>query len=179
MRLKSHRLNNIDSTIAAAAPRGAAASVTAAAPNAPADAAAAATAASAATAATSAAATATSTATTAAAAAARDLGQAAGAVFLVEDVECSKTDVGYFLFAKNEALIGCGVQRLRNVRSRKSGRGCASRQRKTQSGGAQSRHSSGFGQTLPPRSLLHPGHVLPPCQCSGCSVQVLQCSGSN
>jgi len=69
-----------------------------------------------------------------AAAAARHLREAAGAVFLVEDVECRKTHVGHFLFAKNEALIGCGVQRLRKVRSRKSG--CASHQRKTQSGGA-------------------------------------------
>jgi hypothetical protein len=71
-----------------------------------------------------------------AAAAARYLREAGGAVFPVEDVECSKTYVGYFLFAKNEALIGCGVQRLRKVRSRKSGCGCASYQRKTQSGGA-------------------------------------------
>jgi hypothetical protein len=76
------------------------------------------------------------TATSTAAATARYLREAAGAVFLVEDVECSKTHVGHFLFAKNEALIGCGVQRLRNVRSRKSGCGCASHQRKTQSGGA-------------------------------------------
>jgi hypothetical protein len=55
---------------------------------------------------------ATSTTTTSAAAAAaahRYLREAAGAVFLVEDVECSKTHVGHFLFAKNEALIGCGV----------------------------------------------------------------------
>ena len=94
----------------------------------------AATAASAATAATSA--TATSTTTTTAAAAARYLREAAGAVFLVEDVECSKTHVGHFLFVKNEALIGCGIQRLRKVRSRNSGCGCASYQRKTQSGGA-------------------------------------------
>jgi hypothetical protein len=27
-----------------------------------------------------------------------------------------KTHVGHFLFAKNEPLIGCGVQRLRKVR---------------------------------------------------------------
>jgi hypothetical protein len=82
---------------------------------------------------TASAAAATST-TAAAAAAHRYLREAAGPVFLVEDVECSKTHVGYFLFAKNEALIGCGAQRLRKVRSRKSGCGCASHQRKTQSG---------------------------------------------
>jgi hypothetical protein len=56
-------------------------------------------------------------------------------------------------------LIGCGVQRLRNVGGRKSGCRCASRQRKTQSGGAQCRHTSGFGQALPLRNLLHLGHV--------------------
>jgi uncharacterized protein involved in copper resistance len=130
--------NHIGSTKTAAAPRDAAASNTAAAPApAEANAATAAPAASAATAAanatstataTSATATATSAATTAtataastAAATARYLGEAAGAVFLVEQVECSQTDVGYFLFAKNEALIGRGVQRLGNVRSRNSG----------------------------------------------------------
>jgi hypothetical protein len=45
-----------------------------------------------------------------AAAAARHLREAAGAVFPVEEVECRKTYIGHFLFAKNEALIGCGVQ---------------------------------------------------------------------
>jgi hypothetical protein len=159
----------IDSTKTAAAPRYAAASVTTAAKNAPAPTAAAtaATAASTATAATAATstttapatATAATTTTSTAAAAARYLREAGGAVFLVEEVECSKTHVGYFLFAKNEALIGCGVQRLGNVRSRNSGCGCTSRQRKTQSGGTEGRHTSGFGQTLPFRNLPHSGHV--------------------
>jgi hypothetical protein len=163
--------NRIDSTKTTAAPRYAAASVTTAAPNAPAPAAAA-TAATAASTATAATAAATSTATTAAAtssaattttsaaaAAARDLREAGGAVFPVEEVECSKTNVRYFLFAENEALIGDGVRRLRNVSRGNSGCGCASRQRKTQSGGTQGRHPSGFGQTLPLRNLLHTGHV--------------------
>jgi hypothetical protein len=75
------------------------------------------------------------TAAATAAAAARYLREAGGAVFLVEEVECSKTYVGYFLFAKNEPLIGYGVQKLRIVRSRRSRCGCASHQRKTQSGG--------------------------------------------
>jgi hypothetical protein len=97
---------------------------------------------------------------TAAAAAARFVREAADAVFPVEDVERGKTHVGHFLFVKNEALIGCGVQRLWKVRSRKGGCGCASHQRKTQSGGAQSRHTSAFGQTPPLRNLLHPGHVV-------------------
>jgi hypothetical protein len=80
--------------------------------------------------------TAAATSTTAAAAAThRYLCEPPGAVFPVEDVECSKTHVGDFLFVKNEALTGCGIQRLRKVRSRKSGSGSASHQRKTQSGG--------------------------------------------
>jgi hypothetical protein len=153
--------NYIGSTKTAAAPRYAAASDTAAAPTeADADAATEADAATAATAtgatatsaATAAEATATSTATTATAtsaataatataastatATARDLGEAGDAAFLVEQVECSQTDVGYFLFAQNEALIGCGVQRLGNVGIYNRGCGCASHQRKTQSGGA-------------------------------------------
>jgi len=91
-------------------------------------------------------------------AAARHLHEPASVVFSVEEVECRKTDVGHFLFAKNEALIG-RVQRLRNVRGRKGGCGCASHQRKPQSSSAQCRHTGGFGQTLPLRSLFHPDHV--------------------
>jgi hypothetical protein len=30
-------------------------------------------------------------------------------------MECGETDVGHFLFAKNKALIGQGLVRLRNV----------------------------------------------------------------
>jgi len=154
--------NYIDSTNTAAAPRYAAASVTAAAPATPTPAeaeaqtaATAATAASTATAATDTTSNANTTVTspsttatsaaasaaaamtaTSAAATARYLREAGGAVFPVEEMECSKTYVSYFLFAKNEALIGCGVEGLRNVRRRNSGCGCASYQRKTQSGGA-------------------------------------------
>jgi hypothetical protein len=112
---------DFDSTITAAAPRYAATSVTAAA---------AATAASAATAATAA------STCSAAAAAERYLREAPGAVFPVEDVERGETHVGDFLFVKNEALIGCGIQISRKVRSRKSGCRCASHQRQTQSGSA-------------------------------------------
>ena len=92
-------------------------------------------------------------------AAACHLHEAAGVIFPVEEVECRKTHVGHFLFAKNKAVIGCGVQRLRNVGSRNGGCGCASHQRKPQSNSAQCRHTSGFGQTLPLRSLFHLGHV--------------------
>jgi hypothetical protein len=131
--------NCIESAKTADAPRQAAAAVTAADPiNGPAAAATAATgatAASAATAATTTAAAATTTSTasatttaSSAAAAARYLHEAAGAVFLVKEVECRKAHVDHFLFTKNEALIGRGVQRLRNVRGRKRGCGCASHQ---------------------------------------------------
>jgi hypothetical protein len=122
------------------------------------------------------------------AAAARQLREAAGAVFPVEEVECRKTHIGHFLFAKHEALIGCGVWILRNVGGRKSGCGCASRQRKTQSSRAQCWHTDGFGQTLPLRYLLHSRHVASSMQvfrfkCSGSSVQIpvftFQCSGSS
>ena len=96
-----------DSTITAGAPRSAAASVTVTA-TAASEITAPAASATATTAATSTTAS-TTTTTTAAAATARYLREAAGAVFLVKDVECSKTHVDHFLFAKNEALIGCGV----------------------------------------------------------------------
>src|SRR5262249_58599373 len=92
---------------------------------------------------------ATTAMTAAAAAAARHMDEAGGAVFPVEEVECGKTYVSHFLFAKNDALIGCGVRRLRKVGGRKSGCRCASHQRKAQSGGTQCRHSS-FGQTTLP-----------------------------
>jgi hypothetical protein len=77
------------------------------------------------TTATTTASTATATTVASTAAAARHLREAAGAVFLVEQVECRKTHVGHFLFAKDEALIRRGVQSLRNVGGRKSGCGCA------------------------------------------------------
>ena len=41
---------------------------------------------------------------------------AATGVFLVEEVERGETDVGHFLFAKYEALIGRDVVRLRDIR---------------------------------------------------------------
>ena len=51
---------------------------------------------------------------------------AAGAdVFLVEEIERGETDVGHFLFAKNEAVIGRAGGGLRDIGSRHRGRGCA------------------------------------------------------
>jgi hypothetical protein len=73
-------------------------------------------------------------------------------------MERGETDVGHFLVAKNEALIGRGVVRLRDIGRGYCGCGCASRQRKTQSSGTQRRDGGGFGFALFLRSLLHPLH---------------------
>ena len=107
--------------------------------------------------------TATSATTTAAATmatttSAGQLHAAAPSVFLVEEIEGSETDVGHFLFAENEALIGRGVVRLRNIGRRHGGRRCATDQRKTQSGGTQHFHGSGFACAFLCRSLLDPWH---------------------
>jgi hypothetical protein len=71
------------------------------------------------------------TATTASAA-----GQLYGAtnVFPIEEMERGETDVLHFLFAKNEALIGRGIVRLRDISSAHRGPRCTTEQRKTQSG---------------------------------------------
>jgi hypothetical protein len=78
---------------------------------------------------------ATMAATTASAATtARQLYGAAD-VFPIEEMERGETYVLHFLFAKNEALIGRGIVRLRDASSGRRGCGCTTRQRKTQSGG--------------------------------------------
>jgi hypothetical protein len=109
--------------------------------------------------ATAAAMAAATTMASAAAAAARQLHEAGRAVLPVEEVECRQTDVGHFLFAQDDAMIGRGVQSLRNVGGRKSGRRRAPHQRKTEPSGAECGQGSDLGPTLPLRSLLHPGHV--------------------
>jgi hypothetical protein len=73
-------------------------------------------------------------------------------------MERGETDVGHFLIAKNEALIGRDVARFRNISSGYRGRGCAPRQRKTQSGRTECRYGGGFGRARVLRSLLHPWH---------------------
>jgi len=60
-------------------------------------------------------------------------------VLLVEQMERGETDVRHFLFAKNEALIGRGIVGLRDISGGHRGCGCATHQRKTQSGGTQRR----------------------------------------
>jgi hypothetical protein len=79
--------------------------------------------------------TAAMTATTATAAAAAPTARqahAAAKVFSIEHMEGGQTDVGHFLFAKNEALIGSVIAGLRNIGSGHRGRGCIiTHQRKT------------------------------------------------
>jgi hypothetical protein len=107
-----------------------------------------------------AAATAAATATTATSADNNDgeLLQVAVIDFLVEEMECGEADVGHFLFAKNEALIGQHVLRLREISRGYRVRGCASPQREPQSGCTEYRGGGGFGCARVLRSLLHPGH---------------------
>jgi hypothetical protein len=82
----------------------------------------------------------------------------AASVFLIEEIERGETDVGHFLFAKNEALIGRDVVRLREISSGYRVRGCAPPQRKSQSGCTECRCGGGFGCARVLRSLLHPWH---------------------
>jgi hypothetical protein len=100
---------------------------------------------------------ATMAATTTAASAARQL-HAAAKVLSIEEMERGQTDVGHFLFAKNEALIGRGIVRLRDTGSGHCGCGSTTRQRKTQSGGTEHLHGGGFGCAFLLRSLLDPWH---------------------
>jgi hypothetical protein len=73
-------------------------------------------------------------------------------------MERGETDVGHFLFVKNEALIGRGIVSLRDTGSGHRGCGCTTHQRKTQSGGTQHLHGGGFGCAFLLRSLLDPWH---------------------
>jgi hypothetical protein len=81
-------------------------------------------------------------------------------------MERGETDVLHFLFAKNEALIGRGIVRLRDISSGHRGSRCTAEQRKTQSGRTQRRHGGGLGCAFLPRSLLDPSHgrILSSCE---------------
>ena len=83
-------------------------------------------------------------------------------VFLIEEIERGETDVGHFLFAKDEALIGQDVARLRDITRGYRVCGCTPRQREAQSGRTESRYGRGLGWARVLRSLLHPwhGHIL-------------------
>jgi hypothetical protein len=105
-------------------------------------------------------ATAAATATTATSADNNDgeLLQVAAIDFLIEEMERGEADVGHFLFAKNEALIGRDVVRFREISSGYRVRGCAPPQRKSQSGRTECRYGGSFGCARVLRSLLHPWH---------------------
>jgi hypothetical protein len=94
-------------------------------------------------------------ATATATASAGELDAATADVFPVEEIERGETDVGHFLFAQNEAMIGQAVIGLRDISARHRRSGCAAHQRKTQSGDTQ---HSGFACALLGRSLLDPWH---------------------
>jgi len=81
-------------------------------------------------------------------------------------MERGEADVLHFLFVKNEALIGRGVVRLRDVSSGHRGSRCTTEQRKTQSGRTQPRHGGGLSRAFLPRSLLDPSHgrILSSCE---------------
>jgi hypothetical protein len=80
-------------------------------------------------------------------------------------MERGETDVLHFLFAKNEALIGRGIVRLRDISSAHRGSRCTTEQRKTQSGRTQHRQGGGLGCAFLPRSLLDASHGRILCCC--------------
>jgi hypothetical protein len=82
---------------------------------------------------------------------------AVASIFLVKKIERGETDVGHFLFVKNEALIGRGIVRSRDTGSGHRGCGCTTHQRETQSGGTEHFHG-GFGCAFLLRSLFDPWH---------------------
>jgi uncharacterized protein involved in copper resistance len=101
------------------------------------------------TAATPSAATATAAATTTTATSADnndgELLHVAVSDFLIEEMERGEADVGHFLFAKNEALIGRDVVRFREISSGYGVGGRAPAHRKSQSGGTECRCDGDFG----------------------------------
>jgi hypothetical protein len=105
---------------------------------------------------------ATAAMTAATAASAGQLHAATTNVFPVEEMEGGQTDVGHFLFAENEALIGRSSIGWLDIGSRQCRRRCATHQRKTQSGGTERRHRGDFGCAFLLRSLLDPWHGLHP-----------------
>ena len=94
----------------------------------------------------------------AAAASASDLHTAAANIFPVEQIERGEADVGHFLFAENEAVIGQAIVGLRDIAGLHRRCGCATGQGKTQSGGAQHTDGGGFACAFWRRSLLGPWH---------------------
>src|SRR5262249_31695974 len=83
---------------------------------------------------------------------------AAAKVFPIEEMKGGEGDVGHFLFAKNEAVIGRGIVRLRDTGSGHRGCGCTTHKGKTHSGGTEHSHGAGLVCALLLRSLLDPWH---------------------
>ena len=92
----------------------------------------------------------------ASAAAAGDLNAAAADIFPVEQIERGEVEVGHFLFAENEAMVGQAVVGLRDIGAWRRRCGGATGQRETQSGGTQHADGSGFAFAFWRRSLLDP-----------------------
>ena len=105
---------------------------------------------------TAAAAAATATTMAAAAAPAGDLHATAADIFPVEQIERGEVDVGHLLFAEYEAVIGQAIAGLRDIVGLHRRCGCATGQRKTQSGGTQHTDGGGFTCAFWRRSLLDP-----------------------
>src|SRR6516225_2369535 len=80
-------------------------------------------------------------------------------------MERGETDVLHFLFAKNEALIGRGIVRLRDISSVHRRSRCTTEERNTQSGRTQRCQGGGLGCAFLPRSLLDPSHGGILCSC--------------
>jgi hypothetical protein len=87
-----------------------------------------------------------------------ELHAATANIFSIEEVERGEADVGHFLFAENEAMVGQALVGLRDIGSRHRRGGCATDQRKTQSSGTQHAHGGGFACAFWRRSLLDPWH---------------------
>lgn len=117
--------------------------------------------AAAATTAAAAAVTAAATMTTTTATAAGDLHDTATGVFFVEQIERGETDVGHFLFAEDEALIGRVMVGLRNVGGGHGTCRCAADQRKAEAGCTQHLHRGGFACAFSCRSWLDPWNGYP------------------
>jgi hypothetical protein len=83
----------------------------------------------------------------------------ADGVLAIEQMERGETDVGHFLFAENEALIGQRIVGLGDTGSGHRGCRCAPRQRNTQSG-THSRQGGGFSPACRRRSFLDHSRIL-------------------
>src|SRR5262249_28099225 len=106
--------------------------------------------------------------------------------FLVEDVECRQADVGDFLFAKNDLLIGADVGR-RHGGGRCTGRCCGAPGKQGMTRCSHSRHgvacdfsACGFVPSLLLGRLLRTWHTeLPQCLTAICRSACLSYARKN